>query len=61
MQIGVVLPQTEIPTDPTAIRDFVQAAEGLGFQHLVTSDHVLGANRPVIWPVAPASAHHYRT
>ena len=44
MQIGVVLPQTEIPTDPTAIRDFVQAAEGLGFQHLVTSDHVLGAN-----------------
>ena len=44
MQIGVVLPQTEIPTDPAAIRDFAQAAQDLGFQHIVTSDHVLGAN-----------------
>jgi probable F420-dependent oxidoreductase len=44
MQIGVVLPQTEIPTDPAAIRDFVQATQDLGFEHLVTSDHVLGAN-----------------
>ncbi len=44
MQIGVVLPQTEIPTDAGAVRAYAQAAQDLGYQHLVTSDHVLGAN-----------------
>ena len=33
----------EIGTDPVAIRDFAQAAEALGYSHLITSDHVLGA------------------
>jgi len=34
MRLGVVFPQTEIGTDPVAIRDFVQAVEGLKFgQH----------------------------
>jgi probable F420-dependent oxidoreductase len=44
MQIGVVLPQTEIPADAGAVRAYVQAAQDLGYEHLVTSDHVLGAN-----------------
>lgn len=44
MQIGVVIPQTEIPAEPSAIRDYVQAVQDLGFAHVVTSDHVLGAN-----------------
>ncbi|MCC7367427.1 MAG: LLM class F420-dependent oxidoreductase [Chloroflexi bacterium] len=44
MQIGVVIPQTEIPVEPSAIRDYVQAVQDLGFAHVVTSDHVLGAN-----------------
>ena len=44
MKIGVVFPQTEFPSDPLAIRDFAQAAEGLGFQHLLAYDHLLGAN-----------------
>src|SRR5215208_619937 len=44
MQVGVVLPQTEIGTDAGSVRDFAQAAQDLGFDHLVTSDHVLGAN-----------------
>ncbi|MGE3270046.1 MAG: LLM class F420-dependent oxidoreductase [Chloroflexota bacterium] len=44
MQIGTVLPQIEIPPDAPAIRDYAQAAQDLGFQHLVTSDHVVGAN-----------------
>lgn len=44
MRLGVTFPQTEIGTDPTAIRDFAQAAEALGYDHLVTYDHVLGAD-----------------
>lgn len=43
-RIGAVFPQTEIGADPVAIRDFVQAIEGLGFGHLVAYDHVIGAN-----------------
>ena len=44
MKAGVVFPQTEIGADPVAVRDFVQAAEGLGFSHLIVYDHVLGAD-----------------
>ena len=44
MRKGVVFPQTEIGTDPAAVRDYAQAAESLGFDHLVAYDHVLGAN-----------------
>jgi probable F420-dependent oxidoreductase len=44
MRIGVVFPQTEIGTDPMAVRDFAQAAESLGFSYLLAYDHVLGAN-----------------
>jgi probable F420-dependent oxidoreductase len=44
MQLGVVFPQTEIGTSPMAIRDYVQAAEGLGYDHLLIYDHVLGAD-----------------
>ena len=51
MKIGVVFPQTEIGNDPLLIRDYAQAAEGLGFSHLLAYDHVLGANplRPGGW------------
>ena len=44
MRIGVVFPQTEIGADPAAVRDYVQAVESLGYDHLVTFDHVIGAN-----------------
>ena len=43
MQIGVTFPQNEIGADPTVIRDYAQAAEGMGYRHLVAFDHVLGA------------------
>ncbi|MDR7522094.1 MAG: LLM class F420-dependent oxidoreductase [Armatimonadota bacterium] len=49
MRLGVVFPQTEIGIDPHVIRDFAQAVEGLGYDHLLIYDHVLGAevtNRP---------------
>ena len=44
MRFGVVFPQTEIGADPVAIRDFAQAAEALGYQHILAYDHVIGAN-----------------
>ncbi len=43
MKIGVVFPQTEIGSDPAVIRDFAQAVEEMGFEHLLVYDHVLGA------------------
>ncbi len=45
MQIGVVFPQTEIGSDPAAVRDYAQAAEDLGYSHVLAYDHVLGASR----------------
>jgi hypothetical protein len=56
MQIGVTFPQTEIGTDPAVIRDYVQAAEGLGYKHLVAFYHVLGAD-----PAQHAPWHGYYT
>ena len=44
MKLGVVFPQTEIGADPAACRDFAQAAEELGYAHLLAFDHVLGAD-----------------
>jgi probable F420-dependent oxidoreductase len=43
MRLGVVFPQTEIGNDPAVIRDYAQAAEGAGYDHLLVFDHVLGA------------------
>jgi probable F420-dependent oxidoreductase len=43
MDFGAVFPTTAIGTDPAVIRDFAQAAEGLGYRRLLTYDHVLGA------------------
>ena len=44
MKLGVVFPQTEITSDPGAVREYAQAAESLGYNHLLAFDHVLGAN-----------------
>ena len=41
MHIGVSFPTLEIGADSTAIRDFVQTAEGAGYTHLRILDHVL--------------------
>ncbi len=62
MQIGIVFPQTEIGSDPGGIRAFGQAAESLGYTHIATYDHVIGANlenRPD-WrgPYSVSSAFH---
>lgn len=44
MQLGAIFPQTEIGADPAAVKDFAQAAEALGYEHLLVFDHVLGAD-----------------
>jgi probable F420-dependent oxidoreductase len=51
MKIGAVYPQTELGSDPLAIRDYAQAIEGMGYDHILAYDHVLGADpdRPGGW------------
>jgi probable F420-dependent oxidoreductase len=51
MQIGVVFPQIEFTPDPSAVRDYAQAVEGMGFNYMHAYDHILGANpeRPGGW------------
>ncbi len=44
MRLGVIFPQTEIGTDPQAIREFAHAAETLGYDHILAYDHVIGGN-----------------
>src|SRR5260221_9886126 len=43
MRVGAIFPQTEIGNDPAAIRDYAQAAEEMGYTHILAYDHVLGA------------------
>ncbi len=44
MQLGASLPVSDIGTGPAALRDYAQAAEGLGYAHLLAPDHVLGVD-----------------
>lgn len=47
MRIGVVFPQTEIGADAGAVRAYGQAAEALGYRHVMAYDHVVGADPEV--------------
>ena len=53
MKIGAVFPHQEIGNDPVVIRDWAQAAEELGYSHLLAYDHVLSAThdnrQPPLW------------
>ena len=49
MQVGVVFPQTEIGPDPGPIRAYAVAVAELGYRHLLTYDHVVGAD-PAVYP-----------
>src|SRR5438045_9400890 len=44
MKRGVALPIVDIAGEPDAIRDFVQAAEAIGYHGIAAPDHVLGVN-----------------
>jgi probable F420-dependent oxidoreductase len=52
VELGVVLPQTEIGSDPEDLLRFVDAAEAAGFEHVLVYDHVVGADRSTRpdWP-----------
>ena len=63
MKIGAVFPHQEIGSDPVAIRDWAQAAESLGYSHIVAYDHVLGAvhsgrEPPLTGPYDESHAFH---
>jgi probable F420-dependent oxidoreductase len=47
MNIGVVFPQTEIGHDAGGVRAYAEAAEALGYSHVLAYDHVLGADTNV--------------
>jgi probable F420-dependent oxidoreductase len=47
--LGAVFPQIEIGADAGAVREWTQAVEELGYDHVLVYDHILGAdttNRP---------------
>ncbi len=44
MEIGASLPCGDIGVGAAVIRDYAQAAEGMGFDYLQAPDHVLGGN-----------------
>ena len=44
MQTGAVLSQNELGPDVAAVRDYAQAVQDLGYDFLVTADHVVGAD-----------------
>ena len=45
MQLGAVLSQAEVAQDVGALRAYAQAVEGLGYDFLVVSDHVVGSTK----------------
>jgi len=61
MRLGVVFPQAEIGNDPAVIRDYAQAAEQLGYHHLLVYDHVLGAHPDRLQHLGFAPPYTYRT
>jgi len=49
MQISAWFPTRDIGTDPARIRDWAQAAEELGYDHIEVPDHVFGATARDGW------------
>ena len=45
MELGVVLPQTDIGGEADALRTWAATAEALGYRHVMVYDHVVGADR----------------
>jgi probable F420-dependent oxidoreductase len=49
MQLSAFFPTRDIGTDPAKIRDWAQAAEDLGYDHLEVPDHVFGVTARGDW------------
>lgn len=54
MKVGAVFPTTLIEPEASAVRDFAQGVEQMGYDHLLAYDHVLGADpeRHAPWTAA---------
>jgi probable F420-dependent oxidoreductase len=44
VRLGAIFPQIEIGNDPAVIRDYARVVEGMGYDHILVFDHVLGAH-----------------
>lgn len=60
MELGVTVPIVEFGDDLGAVREFVQAAEQLGYTHIRILDHVLGAD-PQYHPEVPRFPYTYQS
>jgi probable F420-dependent oxidoreductase len=53
MKIGIYFPSTELELTPATVREFTRAVDDMGYDYVVTADHVLGVphdNRePRLW------------
>jgi probable F420-dependent oxidoreductase len=47
-KLGAIFPNRDIAVDRAAIRDWTQAAAGLGYDFIEVSDHVLGVERGAV-------------
>ncbi len=43
MRIGLLFPTLDLGSDFGGIRDYIETVEGLGYDHLLVPDHVMGA------------------
>ena len=44
MRLGVTFSHPDLGDDPAFLKDFAQAAEGAGFDHLLAAEHVIGGH-----------------
>ena len=49
MQLNALFPTRDIGSDPVKVRDWAQAAEGLGYNYIEVPDHVFGATAREGW------------
>ena len=49
MKLSAFFPTRTIGNDPAKIRDWAQAAEDLGYDHIEVPDHVFGATARGDW------------
>ena len=60
MKIGVTVPITEIGADFRGLRDYIQAAEDLGYSHVRILDPVLGGDSQ-FHPEVPESLYTHQS
>ncbi len=61
MNLGAIFPQTEIGNDPAVIRDYAQAADALGYDHILVFDHVVGADLARFEQLGFRPPYNYKT